>query len=87
MYIVKRYSVSKARERLADVLDEVDRSGSVLIERGEAQYVISPKRRAKRQTATSSSIETVDAAVSDGQWRWDWAASGIRFAGRRRSRP
>ena len=86
MYIVKRYTVSKARERLADVLDEADRSGSVLIERGDAQYVISPKRRARRHTATSSSIETVDAAVGDGQWRWDWTATGIRFVGRR-SRP
>ena len=83
MYIVKRYTVSKARERLADVLNEADRNGSVLIERGDAQYVISVKTPAKRQAGKRSSIETIDPAVGEGQWHWDWTPKGIRFAGRR----
>jgi hypothetical protein len=80
---MKRYTVSKARERFAAVLDEADRSGSVLIERGDVQYVISVKPRAKRFSAQRSSIETVDPAVSDGQWRWNMTTKGVRFAGRR----
>ena len=83
MYAMKRYPVSKARERFADVLDEADRSGSVLIERGDVQYIISVKARARRSGTRPSSIESVDPAVSDGQWRWDWTAKGVRFSGRR----
>ena len=60
---MKRYSVSKARERLADVLDEADRHGSVLIERGDAQYVIAPKAAVKPKAPRRSVIETVDPAV------------------------
>jgi len=56
MYNVKRYSVSKARERFADVLDEADRNGSVLIERGDVQYVITAKGVAKRPTRRRSVI-------------------------------
>jgi hypothetical protein len=40
---MKRYPVSMARERLADVLDEADRSGAVVIERRGVQYVLRPK--------------------------------------------
>jgi hypothetical protein len=83
MYIMKRYTVSKARERLADVLNEADRNGSVLIERGDAQYVISVQRAPKRSAAKPSCIETIDAAVGEGQWRWNWTAKGVRFAGGR----
>jgi len=31
MYMMRRYTVSKARERFAAVLDEADRTGSVMI--------------------------------------------------------
>ena len=84
MYIVKRYAVSKARERLADVLDEADRTGAVLIERGNAQYIITAKPQRIRQAGRQSSIESLDQSVKDGQWRWDWTSTGVRFAGRRR---
>lgn len=80
---MKRYTVSKARERFADVLDEADRHGSVLIERGNAQYVITPKVAAKRTVHRRSVIETVDPAVDDGQWHWNWTSKGIRFTGGR----
>ena len=84
MYIVKRYTVSKARERLADVLDEADRTGAVLIERGNAQYIVTAKPQRTRQAGRPSSIETLDHSVADGQWRWEWTASGVRLAGRRK---
>jgi hypothetical protein len=80
---MKRYTVSKARERFADVLDEADRNGSVLIERGEVQYVITARAVAKRPARRRSVIETVDSAIQDGQWRWDWTNKGIRFTGGR----
>jgi len=83
---MKRYTVSKARERFADVLDEAERNGSVLIERGNVQYVIRARRPGRRQTRTSSVIETTDPAVAGGQWQWNWTAKGVRFAARRSRR-
>ena len=83
---MKRYTVSKARERFADVLDEAERNGSVLIERGEVQYVIRARQLRPRRTRARSVIETTDPAVADGQWQWDWTAKGIRFAPRRSHR-
>ena len=80
---MKRYTVSQARERFADVLDEAERSGSDVIERRDVQYVIQA-RRAPRPRSGRSIIEAVDPAVAEGQWQWEWTADGIRFAGRRR---
>jgi hypothetical protein len=82
---MKRYTVSMARERFADVLDEADRSGAVVIERRDVKYVIRAVRKSKARRPGRSIIETVDKDVASGQWRWDWNAEGIRFAGRRRS--
>jgi hypothetical protein len=80
---MKRYTVAQARERLADVLNEAERSGSVVIERRDVQYVIQAKRRARPPRSRRSVIETLDPAVADGQWRWNWSASGLRFSSRR----
>ena len=81
---MKRYTVSQARERLADVLDEAERGGPVVIERRNVQYVIQAKRASRRPRPRQSVIETLDPAVASGQWRWDWTAGGVRFAARRR---
>ena len=81
---MKRYTVSQARERLADVLDEAERSGSVVIERRDVQYVIRAKRAPRRQRARQSVIQTLDPAVASGQWQWNWTGGGLRFASRRR---
>jgi hypothetical protein len=85
---MKRYTVSKAREQFADVLDEADRSGSVIIERGDVQYVIAPKAAAakRRQPASPSVIESLDPAVQAGEWTWDWTPGGLRFKSRPRRR-
>ena len=77
--VMKRYTVSRARERLADVLNEVDRTGGVLIERGNVQYEIRAKRGARPRKAQPSVIETVDQGVATGQWNWQLTASGLRF--------
>ena len=76
---MKRYTVSRAREKLADVLNEVDRTGGVLIERGNVQYEIRAKRAARQRRAQPSVIETVDQGVASGQWSWQLTASGLRF--------
>jgi antitoxin (DNA-binding transcriptional repressor) of toxin-antitoxin stability system len=81
---MKRYTVSQARERLADVLDEAERGGAVVIERRNVQYVIQAKRTPSRARPRESVIETLDPAVASGQWQWDWTARGARFTGRRR---
>jgi hypothetical protein len=86
MYIVmKRYTVSKARERLADVLDEAERGGAVLIERGNVQYEVRVRRRARSRPPARSVIETLDPAVAAGVWDWQWTAGGMRFRSRPRS--
>ena len=82
MYIVKRYAVSKARERLADVLDEADRTGAHRAGQRSVHHIAKPQRI--RQAGRQSSIESLDQSVKDGQWRWDWTSTGVRFTGRRR---
>ena len=81
---MNRYTVSQARERLADVLDEAERGGAVVIERRDVQYVIRATHAPRRQPSRRSVIETLDPAVEGGQWQWDWTAKGVRFGGGRR---
>ena len=84
MYVMKRYTISKARERLADVLDEAERDGAVVIERRDVQYVIRATHTPSRKRSQGSVIETLDPAVAAGQWQWNWTAKGIRFGRRGR---
>jgi hypothetical protein len=81
---MKRYTVSQARERLADVLDEAEQNGGVVIERRDVQYVIRARRRARGARAGGSAIEIVDPTLADGQWGWKWTQGGVRFDARRR---
>jgi len=82
---MKRLSASKARARLADVLDEVERGGAVVIERGDVQYEIRVKRRTPLVRAASR-IEVLDRAVATGNWGWTSAPQGLKFSGRRKRR-
>jgi antitoxin (DNA-binding transcriptional repressor) of toxin-antitoxin stability system len=84
MYIVKRYTVSVARERFSEVLDEAQRGVPVIIERKGVKYRVSleaPKTR--RRAARRISIEILDAAVAEGRWTWDWTTTGLKFRSRR----
>jgi hypothetical protein len=80
MYMMRRYTVSKARERFAAVLDEADRTGSVMIEPGGSQYIIRAAPPRRRQPRTSSVIEILDPAVERGEWTWDLTPRGVRRA-------
>jgi hypothetical protein len=72
-----------AGERLADVLDEADTSGAVVIERRGVQYVLTPKQARVRSLKKSPSrIQVLDPAVNTGEWTWAWTPAGARFVPR-----
>jgi hypothetical protein len=87
MYKVKRYPVSVARERLADILDAADAGQRVVIERRGVRYVIQaepqPPARRRRQPAL---IKVLDAAIRSGEWTWTWQGDRLAFAPRRGAR-
>ncbi len=93
MYIVhmKRYSVAQARSRFSHLLDAAEAGDVVVIERRGTRFRLETDRngtrRAGRRTAPPPPIiEYVDPAVMEGQWTWEWAAGGLRFAARRKRR-
>jgi hypothetical protein len=82
---MKRYRVSIVRERLAEALDEVDKGGHVIIERRGVRYRLSRDTTRPRPTRRKALIEILDPSVAEGEWAWDWTATGLRFRGRRKS--
>ena len=81
---MKRYTVSQARESLAEVLNEAERGGGVVIERRNVEYEIRPRRMGRRASITPSLIETLDATVAAGQWAWEWKPDGLKLRTPRR---
>jgi hypothetical protein len=77
---MKRYSVSKARERLADLLNEADQGLPVIIERRDVRYVLRVEPASRPRVSRRSVIETLDPTIDAGQWRWNWTPKGVRFA-------
>jgi hypothetical protein len=82
-YVLKRYSVAQARERLADLLNEAERGTPVAIERRGVRYVLRVEAPPGRGRSLRSAIETLDPAVASGQWQWSWSPKGLRFGARR----
>jgi antitoxin (DNA-binding transcriptional repressor) of toxin-antitoxin stability system len=80
---MKRYTVSQARERLAEVLDEAERGGSPVIERRDVRYVVTATKRRARARAAASVIAILDPALERGDWTWAWSPQGLRFKMRR----
>jgi hypothetical protein len=80
---MKRYGVSHARRRLAEVLDEADQGHAPIIERNGVQYKVSLQTHHPRATRVQPAIEVVDPAVASGEWTWTWRSGGLSF----RSRP
>ena len=83
MYIMKRYSVAHARERLADLLNEAERGAPVVIERRGIRFVLRAEAAPRRDRVRRSAIETLDPAVARGQWQWSWTPKGVRLRTRR----
>ena len=81
---MKRYGVSVARERLADILDAADAGERVIIERRGVEYTIAarkpggPSRKAPRRLIVSA-----DPAIVEGQWTWTWKAGGLAVSKKR----
>ena len=78
MYIVKRYTVSQVRGRLAEALDQAERKG--------IRYSLKAEPPATARRWKKSVIEILDPAVAEGQWTWDLGPDGLRFRGGRSRR-
>jgi prevent-host-death family protein len=79
MYIaMRRYTVSEARMRLAEVLDHAERGNDVVIERRGARFKV-VAARAERRRKPALSIKILDPAVEAGQWTWKWGRQGFSF--------
>ena len=77
---MKRYTVSQARERLADILDAAEQGQTVVIERRGVLFGLQTTTPGpSRGSRAGSLIEYVDPAVDDGQWRWEWRPKGLAF--------
>ncbi len=86
--VMKTYSSSVARERLADVLDEAEQGKPVFIERKGVRYRLSVEPARKSRTAVPKPrIEVVDEAALEHGWTWDVTPKGLRFRRRRPPRP
>jgi antitoxin (DNA-binding transcriptional repressor) of toxin-antitoxin stability system len=90
MYIVhmKRYSVAKARSEFSHLLDAAEAGDAVVIERRGIRFRLQAEKHGngRQKAAARSLVEYLDPAVVEGQWTWQWAAGGLRFAPRRRRR-
>jgi len=83
MYIeMKRYSVSQARMRLAEVLDSAERGESVLIEREGIRFQI-VATKAKPAKKVTPIIEILDPSVERGDWTWTDGPDGLTFTPRK----
>jgi hypothetical protein len=81
---MKRYPVSVARERLADVLDAADAGEGVIIERRGVQYEIRTKKRTTSRREPAPVITAADRAVTGGEWTWNMGENGLTFGARPR---
>jgi prevent-host-death family protein len=72
---VKKYSVARARQHLADVLDSAEKGEDVVIERRGVTFAIRPvaSTRARRRTPR---IEILDPSIEAGTWSWSWSQAG-----------
>jgi antitoxin (DNA-binding transcriptional repressor) of toxin-antitoxin stability system len=81
---MKRYTVSLARERLSEALDEAEKGVPVIIERKGVRYRLAVDKPAPARRARQPHIEILDPAVAEGQWTWDATSAGLKFRGKRR---
>ena len=88
MYGMKRYPVSVARERLADILDAADAGQRVVIERRGVRYIIEaePRRRPAPRRRQPALIKVLDTTIRSGEWTWTWQGTGLAFAPRHGTR-
>ena len=86
---MKRYSVAQARSRFSSLLDEAEAGNAVVIERRGMRFRLEADRRSSRAAVDRrppSPVDYIDPVILDGEWTWQWASGGLRFAPRRRRR-
>jgi hypothetical protein len=76
---MKKYTVSSARERFSQALDEAARGEPVFIERKGVTYRLSVERPKKAVRPSKPIFDIVDRAIESGQWTWDWNAGNLEF--------
>jgi len=82
----RRYTVSSARARLANVLDEAERGRPVIIERRGVRFDVVARPATTGGRARRSVIKYVDPAILDGTWTWAFSRKGLKLEVPRRKR-
>ena len=80
---MKKYTVSMARERFAQALDEAQRGEPVFIQRDDVLYRLSVERPPAKRAKRTPQIEVLDQAVAKGRWTWGWSPDKLKFKARR----
>jgi len=81
----RRYTVAAARSRIADLLDEVERGETVVIERRGLRFEIVARGERKRPRRRAVMIEYIDPAILGADWTWEWKPGQLRFKTRQRT--
>ena len=82
---MKRYTVSRVREKLSDALDEAERGVEIVIERRGTRFRLAlAEETSQLKKRRKPRIEVLDPAVADGQWTWSWTSRGLSFKPRKR---
>jgi antitoxin (DNA-binding transcriptional repressor) of toxin-antitoxin stability system len=82
---MKRYTVTEARMRMAEMLDSAESGESVLIERKGVRFQILPsvgKAAGQGTTKKAPILEILDEAIERGEWTWKGGPEGLTFARR-----
>ena len=74
---MKRYTASQLRARLSEALDEVERTGEVVVDRGTQSFrIVAARRKPLGKTNTRTlDFQLVDEALLRG-WTWEWQGPG-----------
>ena len=75
---MKRYTVSQARMRMAEVLDHAEGGESVLIERRGVHFKIVPAAAPRAKKALVR-IKILDPTIEACDWTWTWEPGGLTF--------
>jgi antitoxin (DNA-binding transcriptional repressor) of toxin-antitoxin stability system len=77
---MKRYSVAKARARLASLLDAAENGEVVAIERRGVRFTLQAEKRSRTRTSLRKArVVSADRVVLGGEWTWSPDARGLRF--------
>jgi antitoxin (DNA-binding transcriptional repressor) of toxin-antitoxin stability system len=80
----KPFRVAEARARFGEILDRAEKGSEVVIERHGVRFRLVAESAGAPPRAGTRLFEYVDSAVDGGNWTWEPAATGVRFARRRR---